>query len=634
MLTQISVAITRAVQRFRLSSLFTGSQAGGWYDINPQHFTTANAPAYQTTAGLLAADDVGDNIGLDLAANRDGRGIKNRIPYSNQFAQWGNSTTGTGSTPVVTSGYTDPYGGLKAWRLLADRGASNTTGDESSIKQTVVGTLTNPHEIAIGIWAKSNTGANQTVYFRNTNGGAANNFTATTTWTFFPASAASIAATSDIIQIGARGTITDQTVDVLICFAQVKVQNVTLTAADYQENGPSLGGPGEHLFQDVSASRVTYGRWPRGGVRNRLSNNTGVGVSAGTPGTPPTGWSVTSTGGVVTRTVGTPYTEDGIVYTPIRYQFSGSGNATVQFSQNTTLAGAQGQDWANSVYVKLGAGSYTNVTTIVGINELSSVPAYLAGGSSGFVATSTAQRVSHLRTLTNASTVYVTPIIFFSATGAADITIDVGSPQFEKDAAVSNLQLINAAYDITETGVPSIPSRWGDGASDYEKLGKTALSDGTTELFAEASESFVVMSRLQTFVASGTVGFASAGATEANRNWHFYLNSSGQLVVVIRGTATTLTAAGNLADGNPRIITGRWDGSAANVWINATKYSVSVGSASKETQKITFRARTESSPGQIGTGFQDPLIIRAGVMSDSEVNQAINYTMAEAGAAA
>ena len=168
---------------------------------------------------------------------------------------------------------------------------------------------------------------------------------------------------------------------------------------------------------------------------NSIRNNTMQGAVAGTPGTAPTNWAVTTTGGSITRTIVGTGTESGITYIDIRYVFSAGATATVQYEQGTQIAAANGQTWTQSTYVKLTGGSLTNISEVRnGISENDVGGTFLAGNTTVFTPTTGAlsgQRYTHTRTLNNASTAFVVGTTQIVATGAADITLRIGLPQLE-----------------------------------------------------------------------------------------------------------------------------------------------------------------------------------------------------------
>jgi hypothetical protein len=263
---------------------------------------------------------------------------------------------------------------------------------------------------------------------------------------------------------------------------------------------------------------------------NSLTNNTMVGTVAGSPGTAPTGWFPTSTGGVFTRTIVGVGVENGIAYIDIRYQASGSGNASVQPIGGTTVAASNGQTWTYSSYVKLVGGTLTNVTVNDTLGENSAAGAFLAAGDSANYVPTTAslisQRRAYTRTNTNASTAYVYSRTRIAFSGAGDVTLRFGLPQLELGAfATSVVQTSTAAVTrnadvVTMTGTNF--SSWfnaSEGAFNlwanvYEDASRTMLElsktgSGYAELFVMAREAS--LDRWQTEAVAG-------GATQSVLN--------------------------------------------------------------------------------------------------------------------
>jgi hypothetical protein len=176
---------------------------------------------------------------------------------------------------------------------------------------------------------------------------------------------------------------------------------------------------------------------------NSIRNNTMVGAVAGSPGTVPTNWAVTSTGGVFTRTIVGTGTENGVTYFEVRFQASGAGTAAVQFDQGNVIAATVGQNWSSTSYVKLVGGSYTNITdTRIIVVENDSGGSFLSAGITSFTATGSAlstQRVTHSRTLASATTAFVVSAIQILFSGAGDITLRIGLPQLEQGAFATSV---------------------------------------------------------------------------------------------------------------------------------------------------------------------------------------------------
>ena len=168
---------------------------------------------------------------------------------------------------------------------------------------------------------------------------------------------------------------------------------------------------------------------------NSLRNNMMVGAVAGSPGTLPTYYGGTTTGGVVTRTIVGTGVEDGITYIDVRFQTTGANNASIRFENGNVIAASPAQVWASAVYVKLVAGSLSNISEARNIIfEYDAAGAFLVSNYLIFTPTSaplSQQRYLHTKTMVNALTTFVLSGVSLNFTGAGDATIRIGMPQLE-----------------------------------------------------------------------------------------------------------------------------------------------------------------------------------------------------------
>jgi hypothetical protein len=177
---------------------------------------------------------------------------------------------------------------------------------------------------------------------------------------------------------------------------------------------------------------------------NSIRNNTMQGAVAGTPGTAPTNWTIsTATGNLTTREIVGTGTENGIAYVDVRFVASGAFTASIYADSATGVAASNGQTWTTSFYVKLAGGSLTNVTVQTSIVENDSGGNFLVGADSAtFVPTSAAlstQRFTQTRTNTNASTAFEWSRVRVNFTGAGDVTLRIGLPQLEQGAFATSV---------------------------------------------------------------------------------------------------------------------------------------------------------------------------------------------------
>jgi hypothetical protein len=206
---------------------------------------------------------------------------------------------------------------------------------------------------------------------------------------------------------------------------------------------------------------------------NHLRNNTAVGTVAGTPGTTPTNWAVTSTISGVTRQVIGTGQEDGIDYIDIRYSGTplSSFALSIAFEANTQVVASVGQIWAGSVYWRLVGGDMTNISAVgdhrVALYERDSGGvATVTNQNTSLPAPTTAplktQRVSLISTLSGATTGVVNLGTRHNVVIglAIDFTIRIGLPQLETNLVSSPIKTSTASVartaELAQFDVPSL----------------------------------------------------------------------------------------------------------------------------------------------------------------------------------
>jgi uncharacterized protein YmfQ (DUF2313 family) len=258
---------------------------------------------------------------------------------------------------------------------------------------------------------------------------------------------------------------------------------------------------------------------------NSIRNNKMAGAVAGSPGTAPTNWNVTSTGGVVTRTIVGTGIEDGIDYVDVRYQFSGAGTAQVLPDSTTGIPAASGQFWTFSTYIKMVGGSLANLSVRIGAQERDAVGTLLQTTvradltSAELTGDLAAQRYEITREFMDAGTGSATGLIQVVASAGSDITLRIGLPQMELGGFATSV-IATAGAAVTRTA--DNPSMSGTNFSDWYRQDEgTFVASWSTEHGAAAG-------------ASSTRVFALSNGSNNER-----LIGYAQLIQIISGGAGT-----------------------------------------------------------------------------------------------
>lgn len=190
---------------------------------------------------------------------------------------------------------------------------------------------------------------------------------------------------------------------------------------------------------------------------NSIRNNSMQGAVIGTPGTIPTNWITGTLSGTVTLAVAALGTENGIDYVDISVVITGASSFFLQTEAVNQMAASNAQAWASSAFVKLSAGTLTNVSSVdIRCEERNAGGTFLASTNTAFTPTSaslSSQRQSAIRTLNQATTAFVEQSFVVSTTGDATFTLRFGWPQMELASQLfvtSPIRTTNAA--VTRAG--------------------------------------------------------------------------------------------------------------------------------------------------------------------------------------
>jgi hypothetical protein len=320
---------------------------------------------------------------------------------------------------------------------------------------------------------------------------------------------------------------------------------------------------------------------------NSITNNTGVGAVAGTPGTNPTGWFLTASANGISPTIVGTGVEDGITYVDIQYSgtSTGAGSVSILASLVTAITAATGQSWTGSAYVKVQAGSLVNLTNVLtSVNGRSAIGAGLESVNLNYTPTSSRlgiQRQTVSITLANVLTARISHTIFNAAYAsgvAIDITLRVGLPQLEQGAFATSVIPTSTAAVTRSADVASI-----GGANFSSWYNQT---EGT--VFAEASVAYSAAISL----------FSLDDGTTNNRIQLRNSNLAADIRVVAAGASQSTLLTSNTTAVNIRA---RHAGAYKLNDLAVTLNSGTVATQSTALLPVATQATLTSAPGSANT---------------------------------
>lgn len=300
--------------------------------------------------------------------------------------------------------------------------------------------------------------------------------------------------------------------------------------------------------------------------RTNYTNNQLTGASSGTPGTLPTNWSDFNLGSLTrTLTVGT---DQGVPCLDIRLNGTTNTTSYSLICPDPGATAANTQTWTAASYIRLQAGSMTNISGIsLAIQEYNN-GTWLNQNGNTFIPSPVYQRTIHTRTLNQATTNNVKSTLDFSwSSGVAiDITLRIILPTLEQGTSAlspiftSTTSVSRGADQLVWTnpigwgntgtfkgsGIPVKPvltnnqgilARNGEYAAYLGVDGKLAIFDGVTAIQAATAQTDGISFTVASSWGGSSMGLSVNGATAVTGTY------DGTM-----GTGTVLTV-GSLSGG-------------------------------------------------------------------------------------
>jgi len=308
-------------------------------------------------------------------------------------------------------------------------------------------------------------------------------------------------------------------------------------------------------------------------IRNSQAGGSTNGV-IGSGGVLPTNWTASghNVNNVSTEIIGTG-TEDGLAYIDIK--LSGTPNATAtafyNFEGGASVTAVNGQAWTGSAYVRLVAGSLTNVTAVRSQTlGRTSVGAAVAGQNTQTTFTPTSDAVKTQRrvatlTISDATVERIQNAIMvtYASGNPIDLTLRIAAPQLEQGAfPTSYIPTTNAAATRAADSAVVTPI-----SSFYNQAEGTLFGEGITNVSGSSAIIFgfhdttdsnriaVIVARAGTSATQAVV--RSGGTNQTSFGSVSYPTTEAKITLAYKvdDVATSLNGATALTDSSATIPT-------------------------------------------------------------------------------
>lgn len=354
-------------------------------------------------------------------------------------------------------------------------------------------------------------------------GGTSTSFTPTTTLQQFIFKPTVSDTTANGVELGMSGNFNNGAViDVTIRFYQPTLvfnRFNLLVSKKTSATTNAIASIKKNLGKAINTTTNVFG-YP-----NSITNTNFAGNVSGTPGTDPTGMSHFANGGLTYTNNGVGI-EAGKAYVEARFfgTPNATSNAAFMFTGSSFIPAAAGEIWNATAYIKLQAGSTTNLqfgAVFLGINEFDSGFGFINSLFFGFNPTGTIQLMNPGNITLDPNTAFINMGVYFNFTNALPIDVTLryylpilGLPNIGKAVGKTvqlRTELLNPSDANSHLIIPASQLSVTTATNNVDQPFRALVPQSTGKWYFEATMNFVSFSG----PGGGGAGVGFANATKS-----------------------------------------------------------------------------------------------------------------------